>query len=82
MHFSCLGWGAETFTHVLLGVLGPNLTHAWAECGLMTRELFRRRDIDVAARIRARTLELRGLGEGRAALTYPPQQSSRYSPQA
>lgn len=81
MHFSCPGWGVELFTHVLLGVLGPNLIRVWAECDLMTGELFRRRDIDVAAGIRARTLERRGLGEGRAALTYPAQ-SGRYSPQA
>lgn len=57
MRFSCLGWEMEPLTHLSSVVLGPSLPRAWAECGLITRELFRQRDIDVAVRIRARTLE-------------------------
>lgn len=61
----------EPFTHLPSVVLGPSLPRAWAECGLTTRERFRQRDIDVAARIRARTLGV-VRARGRESSTHPP----------
>lgn len=46
----------DLFTHLLPVVLVPSLPCAWAERGLMARELSGR-NIDVAARIRAKTVK-------------------------